>query len=90
MVKILEYPSEKDWMEVKRRALITVGLSPVNPPDSVWKHDILEARHSPIRRLHYSFYLEIPYWVSLLPQYRSEAVLFHIAGVGLLLHQEGP
>ena len=56
MVKILEYPSEKDWMEVKRRALITVGLSPVNPPDSVWKHDILEARHSPIRRLHYSFY----------------------------------
>lgn len=65
MVKILEYPSEKDWMEVKRRALITVGLSPVNPPDSVWKHDILEARHSPIRRLHYSFYLEIPYWVSV-------------------------
>ena len=65
MVKILEYPSENDWMEVKRRALVTVGLSPVNLPDSEWKHSILEARHSPIRRLRYSFYLEIPYWVSV-------------------------
>lgn len=65
-VKILEYPKEKDWMEVKRRALVTVGKNPVTPPTSKWKHAILEARHSPIRYLRYSFLLEnIPYWVAM-------------------------
>lgn len=64
-IELIEYPSETDWIAVKRRALVTVGLKPVNPPDSVWKHKILRARHSPIRRLWYSFYLEIPYWVSV-------------------------
>ena len=24
-IELLEYPTEKDWMEVKRRALVTVG-----------------------------------------------------------------
>lgn len=64
-IKLIECPSEKDWMEAKRRALVTVGLKPVNPPDKKWKHEILLARHSPIRRLCYSFYMEIPYWVSV-------------------------
>lgn len=36
-IELLEYPTEKDWMEVKRRALVTVGKKPVNPPDSEWK-----------------------------------------------------
>ena len=52
-------------MEVKRRALVTVGKRPANAPTENWKHQILEARHSPIRYLRYSFYLEIPYWVSV-------------------------
>lgn len=64
-VKILEYPTERDWLEVKRRCAVTVGLKAVNPPDSEWKRKILEARHSPIRYLRFSFYLEIPYWVSV-------------------------
>lgn len=64
-VKLLEYPTEKDWMEVKRRALVTVGRKPVKAPDEKWKMAILRARHSPIRRLHFSFYLEVPYWVSV-------------------------
>lgn len=64
-VTLFEYPVEKDWIEVKRRALITVGLNVKNPPDMEWKRDILEARHSPIRRLHFAFLLEgIPYWVA--------------------------
>lgn len=64
-VKLLEYPTEKDWLEVKRRALVTAGLTPKNAPDVAWKHAILEARHSPIRYLRFSFYIECPYWVSV-------------------------
>ena len=64
-VKLTEYPTSNDWLEAKRRALITVGLKPKNEPDSKWKHDILRARHSPIRRLFFSFDIECPYWVSV-------------------------
>ena len=65
MVELLEKPSEKDWLEVKRRALVTIGKKPVTAPTEEWKHDILKARHSPIRRLNFSFYIECPYWVSV-------------------------
>ena len=64
-VELLEKPTEKDWLEVKRRALVTIGKKPVAAPNEEWKHDILEARHSPIRRLWFSFYIECPYWVSV-------------------------
>ena len=65
-VQLLEYPSEWDWMEVKRRALVTVGKTPLMPPTEDWKYKILRARHSPIRYLRFSFLLEdIPYWVSV-------------------------
>lgn len=46
-IKLIESPTEKDWLEVKRRALVTIGKKPVNPPTSEWKREILEARHSP-------------------------------------------
>lgn len=65
MVELLKHPDEQDWMEVKRRALVTVGKSPVNPPSYDWKVKILDARHSPIRYLTFSFYLEVPSWVSV-------------------------
>lgn len=64
-VKILEYPTERDWVNVKRRALVTVGKSSESVPNRAWRKKILEARHSPIRYLRFSFYLEIPYWVSV-------------------------
>lgn len=64
-VTLLESPTEKDWMAVKRRALVTVGLTPVSVPSSAWRSEILRARHSPIRRLMFSFLLEgIPSWVA--------------------------
>lgn len=64
-VYLIGYPSDSDWVEVKRRALVTVGKTPVNKPDARWKHKILEARHSPIRYLMYSFYLQdVPTWVA--------------------------
>lgn len=65
-VKLLEWPGDKEWYEVKRRALRTVGLTPKTPPDAEWKHAILEARHSPIRFLRFCFDLQdVPYWVAM-------------------------
>lgn len=65
-ITLLEAPTEKDWLEVKRRALVTAGLKPKDAPTSKWRSDILEARHSPIRRLWFAFLLEgIPSWVSV-------------------------
>ena len=55
-VTCTEYPTDQDWIACKERALVTVGLKVKNPPDDKWKHDILKARHSPIRRLRFSFY----------------------------------
>ena len=64
-IKITKFPSDDDWMEVKRRALITVGLKPTNPVDDEWKFKILQARHSPIRYLMYSFdFIDIPSYVA--------------------------
>lgn len=64
-VILLSAPTDADWLECKRRALITIGKQPVTPPSSEWKHAILEARHSPIRYLRYSFFVDCPYWVSV-------------------------
>jgi thymidylate synthase ThyX len=65
-IKLLEYPTEADWLAVKQRALVTVGLEAKTAPTDGWKRSILEARHSPIRRLRFSFLLEdIPSWVSV-------------------------
>ena len=64
-VNLIEYPTDKDWMEVKRRALVTIGKEPVNPPTEEWKQRIITAQHSPIRYLRFSFYLkDIPSWVA--------------------------
>lgn len=60
-VRLLSAPSDQDWLECKRRALITMygkGLGDIKPPTSEWKHKILKARHSPIRYLRYSFLIE--------------------------------
>lgn len=65
-VTLINAPTEETWVEVKQRALVTVGKTVKNPPTSEWKHRILEARHSPIRKLVYSFYVEdLPSWVSV-------------------------
>ena len=65
-ITLLEYPTDADWMEVKRRALVTIGKHPVTPPSDEWKREILNARHSPIRYLRFSFLIEdLPSWVSV-------------------------
>ena len=62
-VELLRVPTAEEWMEAKRRALVTIGKAPVSPPDDEWKRAILRARHSPIRYLGFSFLIECPYWV---------------------------
>lgn len=65
-VILLRSPSDEDWMECKRRALVTMGKHVKNPPDDIWKNMMLRSRHSPIRYLQFSFYLkDIPSWVSV-------------------------
>lgn len=64
-VELITSPTEATWMGVKNRALVTAGKKAINPPDTQWKKRILEARHSPIRHLMFSFYIEeIPSWVA--------------------------
>ena len=61
-VTLIYAPGEYEWKECKQRALVTMygkGLIfPEKEPTSEWKRKILEARHSPIRVLRYSFLLE--------------------------------
>lgn len=65
-VILTKWPTEADWREAHRRALMTVGKRPVADPSEGWKHRILEARHSPIRCLQFSFDLmDLPTWVSV-------------------------
>ena len=65
-VILTKWPTEADWREAYRRALMTVGLKPVSNPSEEWKRSILEARHSPIRYLTFSFDLiDLPSWVSV-------------------------
>ena len=64
-IKVTEYPKENDFLEVKRRALVTVGKKAKTIPDEEWIIKILKANHSPIRRLRFSFDLYgIPSWVA--------------------------
>ena len=64
-IQIIKYPTEEDWLLVKKCTLVTVGKETNTPPTEEFKRDLLRARHSPIRELKFVFYLtDIPYWVS--------------------------
>lgn len=66
-VRLIGAPTEEDWLSVKQRAVVTMGKRNVKTsPTPEWKHKMLEARHSPIRYLRYSFFFDgIPNWVSV-------------------------
>lgn len=65
-VNLFEYPTEKDWYQVKKRAMITVNKQKFKMPDIDWKKKILNCRHSPIRRLFFSFCFEnLPSYISV-------------------------
>lgn len=64
-VELIKHPTTEDWILCKQCTLVTVGKSVKTEPTWQWKHDILKARHSPIRVLNFVFKLEVPYWVSV-------------------------
>ena len=65
-VNLFEYPSDRDWFQVKRRALITMGKQKFGLPDETWKKKMLKCRHSPVRRLRFSFMIEnLPSYISV-------------------------
>ena len=65
-ISLLKYPIENDWVRAKQCALVTVGKSVINPPTDDWKKKLIESRHSPLRTLVFTFYIEgIPSWVSV-------------------------
>ena len=64
-VIVLEHPMNSDWLKAKQRALVTVGLTTEKAPAEDWKIKMLKCRHSPIRKLQFTFLLlDVPYWLS--------------------------
>lgn len=65
-IQLIKYPAHEDWAIAQMCTLTTVGKTPIKPATEEWKHKLLEARHSPIRELHFVFRLiDIPSWVSV-------------------------
>lgn len=55
VINLIRVPSEEDMMLCKKCAFATIGKDAKKLPDNEWLHDIMEARHSPIRELHFAF-----------------------------------
>ena len=66
-IEVIKYPSESDWIWVKRCTLNTVGkkLKDKSFISDEWKKKLIESEHSPIRELWFGIYMEIPYWISV-------------------------
>lgn len=58
IVKLIRVPGEEDEMLCKECAFATVGKDAKKPPVLSWLQRIMEARHSPIRELHFAFRFE--------------------------------
>ena len=60
------FQHEDNWQDVKNATMNTIGKKKGSYPDSQWKHALLLAEHSPIRKLRFSWRWEdLPYWVSV-------------------------
>lgn len=67
-VEIIKYPTNNDWLWVKRCTLNTVGKKlkkNTNEVDEDWKKKIIKSEHSPIRELWFGIKMEIPYWIAM-------------------------
>ena len=65
-IELVSVPGPEDLLWCKECALGTMGKNVKTPPDTAWLHEILRARHSPIRELWYRFRLSgVPTWVSV-------------------------
>jgi len=59
-VKCIYYPTERELMLMKQALWVTMGQinKPTELPSSVLIHELLNARHSPIRLLNFAFLIE--------------------------------
>ena len=63
---LLFFHHEDNWQEVKNATMNTIGKTKGAYPDAKWKHDLILAEHSPIRKLSFSWrWVDLPYWVSV-------------------------
>ena len=64
-INILRIPSEDDMLLCKMCAFATIGKDTNVLPGYGWLHDIMEARHSPIRELHFAFeFIGLPSYIA--------------------------
>lgn len=65
IVKLIRIPGEEDEKLCKRCAFETVGKDAKKPPAPEWLRRIMEARHSPIRELHFAFeFIGLPSYIA--------------------------
>lgn len=57
-INLIRFPTEQDVMLCKMCAFATIGKETEQHPTNEWLHSIMEARHSPIRELHFAFEFE--------------------------------
>lgn len=65
-VELRKYPDADDLLWMKQCTIGTMGKDSEKPPTSDFIRKLLEARHSPIRELTFSYVIrDIPYWVTV-------------------------
>ena len=65
IVNLIRIPTIEDEMLCKMCAFATVGKYTTKNPDDNWLHSIMEARHSPIRELHFAFeFVGLPSYIA--------------------------
>ena len=64
-INLIRIPSEEDILLCKKCAFATIGKETDTLPAQEWLHDIMEARHSPIRELHFAFeFINLPSYIA--------------------------
>lgn len=64
-INLIRTPSIEDMKLCKMCAFATIGKETELIPRNKWLHDIMEARHSPIRELHFAFeFIGLPSYIA--------------------------
>lgn len=64
-IQVVKNPDMRDWIIARKCTLVTVGKECETEPSMKFKHNILAARHSPIRELKFVFYMQnVPSYVA--------------------------
>lgn len=61
-----KFEHQDNWQEVKDAAMNTIGKDTGKYPKSTWKKIMLQAEHSPIRRIRFFWrWSDLKYWISV-------------------------